>query len=228
MKKKSVVLLSAGLDSTVNLAVAQAKTEVVLALTFDYGQRASQKELQCAEKICRHYKVPWQVIDIKWLKNLGQSSLTKKDRNVPVGAAVSIDNMKTSKKSAHSVWIPNRNGVFLNIAAAFAESLKAEMVIPGFNAEEAKTFPDNSLSFIEKINQALSFSTMNRVKTKCFTIQMQKPEIVKLGLYHQVPFHLMWPCYFSSTKWCGQCESCQRAKRAFGVNQMTMETYFKT
>ena len=139
MKKKSIVLLSSGLDSTVNLAVAREKTEVALALTFDYGQRASQMELQSSQKICRHYKIPWQAIEIKWLKNLGESSLTKTSRAVPVGSSVSIDDMKTSKKSAESVWIPNRNGIFLNIAAAFAESMKAEFIIPGFNAEEAKT-----------------------------------------------------------------------------------------
>lgn len=227
MKKKSIVLLSSGLDSTVNLAVAREKTDVVLALTFDYGQRASKKELQSSQKICQHYKIAWQVIDIKWLKNLGESSLTKINHAVPVGSSVSIDNMKKSKKSAKSVWIPNRNGVFLNIAAAFAESLKADLIIPGFNAEEAKTFSDNSLPFINKINSALSYSTMNKVKAKCFTINMQKTEIVKWGLKTKAPFQLMWPCYFSLSKWCGQCESCQRAKRAFAANNLPVETYFK-
>lgn len=228
MKKKSIVLLSSGLDSTVNLAVARSQTDVVLALTFDYGQRSSKKELQSSQKICRHYKIPWQVIDIKWLKNLGESSLTKTSHTVPVGKSVSIDNLKTSKKSAKSVWIPNRNGVFLNIAAAFAESLKADLIIPGFNAEEAKTFPDNSLPFITKINSALAYSTMNKVKTKCFTIKMQKTEIVKLGIKNQAPFQLMWPCYFSGNQWCGQCESCQRAKRAFAANHLNVGDYFKS
>lgn len=224
MKKiKSIVLLSAGLDSTVNLAIAHKKTKVLLAITFNYGQRAVKNEISCAKKICQFYKIPHQVIDIRWLKNLGTSSLTDYSIKVPTGRSVSIDHQKISEKTAKSVWIPNRNGVFLNIAASFAESLGAHIIVPGFNAEEAKTFPDNSLTFVKKTTAAFSYSTKNKVKAHCYTITKMKPEIVKLGIKYKAPFHLMWPCYFSFKKWCGECESCQRARRAFAVNGLSME-----
>ena len=224
-KKKSIVLLSAGLDSTVNLAIALEKTNVVLALTFNYGQRAVQKEISSARKICKHYQIPHQVIDLQWLKNLGDSSLTDRSIKIPTGNSIAIDDIKTSEKTAQSVWIPNRNGLFLNTAAAFAESYQAEFIIPGFNAEEAKTFPDNSLAFLKKTNGALAYSTQTKVKAHCYTINLVKPQIVKLGLKYKAPFHLMWPCYLSSKKWCGECESCQRARRAFAVNGLTLETF---
>ena len=225
MKKKSVVLLSAGLDSTVNLAIADEETKVVLALTFDYGQRAAQKEISSAKKIGRHYKIPHKVINIRWLKDLGESSLTNRMIKIPTGKSVGIDDMKKSITTAKAVWIPNRNGVFLNIAAAFAESYKADLIVPGFNAEEAKTFPDNSLSFVKKTTSALAYSTQNKVKAHCYTINQLKPQIVKQGLKYQAPFHLMWPCYLSLKKWCGQCESCQRARRAFAVNGLTIDAF---
>lgn len=223
-KKKSIVLLSAGLDSTVNLAVAIQKTNVVLALTINYGQRSVQKEVSCARNICKHYQIQHQVIDVKWLKNLGASSLTNRSKKIPTGKSVAIDDLKTSEKTAKSVWIPNRNGLFLNAAAAYAESYQADYIIPGFNAEEAKTFPDNSLAFINKSNAAFAYSTQNKVKVHCYTINLNKPQIVKLGLQLNVPFQLMWPCYFSSKKWCGECESCKRARRAFLVNGLTLES----
>lgn len=224
MKKKSIILLSAGLDSTVNLALAHQKTKVVLALTFNYGQRAARKEISQARKICQHYQIPHQVIDIRWLKNLGESSLTDRSIQVPIGKSVRIDDFKKSTTTAKAVWIPNRNGVFLNIAAAYAESYKADLIIPGFNAEEAKTFPDNSLAFVKKTTAALAYSTQNQVKAHCYTIDLVKTQIVQLGLKHEAPMHLMWPCYFNLKKWCGQCESCQRAKRAFAAHGLTLES----
>lgn len=38
-KKKAVVLLSGGLDSTIVLAIAKAESFDVYALSFSYGQR---------------------------------------------------------------------------------------------------------------------------------------------------------------------------------------------
>ncbi|MGZ5280409.1 MAG: 7-cyano-7-deazaguanine synthase, partial [Pseudobdellovibrionaceae bacterium] len=142
--KRSVLLLSGGLDSTVNLLAARTESEVVLALTFDYGQRAVAREIEAAQKITSHFQIPHQVLKLPFFTEFGQSSLTDHRKTVPTGGQVSIDDLKTSQETAKSVWVPNRNGIFLNIAAGFAESLKADQIIPGFNREEATTFPDNS------------------------------------------------------------------------------------
>ena len=49
MKKKAVVLLSGGLDSTTTLAIAQAEHFDLCALSFRYGQRHGY-ELQAATR----------------------------------------------------------------------------------------------------------------------------------------------------------------------------------
>lgn len=215
MKSKSVVLLSAGLDSSVNLYAALKSSAVQLALTFNYGQRAARKEIECAKVLTKLNQIPHLVIDIPWLKNLGNSSLTQKDGRIPTGKKVSLDNKKISEKSAKTVWVPNRNGIFLNIAAGYAESLGAGTIIPGFNVEEAATFPDNSFDFIRATRKSLSYSTANQVDVQCYTINMTKLGIVELGKTLMVPFQHTWPCYVDHVKWCGECESCQRARRAF-------------
>lgn len=211
----AVVLLSSGLDSTVNLYAALNKNiDVKLALTIDYGQRAAAKEISQARLIAAQTNVPHQVVEISWLKNITKTALVNRGMAVPTGTDVSIDDFTVSTESAKAVWVPNRNGIFLNIAAAFAETLKAEQIIPGFNLEEATTFPDNSADFLNATDKALSFSTATKVITKCFTTSLNKNQIVKLGKTLNVPFDLIWPCYFGEEKICGTCESCQRYRRA--------------
>lgn len=225
---KSVVCLSAGLDSTVNLYAARKLTKVVSAVTFNYGQKAAAKEIACAHELCKKLDIPHKVIELPWFKDLGESSLTSDKQAVPTGKDVGIDNHKKSVETAKAVWVPNRNGIFLNIAAGIAESLKADLIVPGFNLEEASTFPDNSEGFMRSLDASLAFSTANKVRVHCYTVSLSKPEIVRAGMSLEVPFDKIWPCYFARDKWCGECESCQRAKRAFSVNQLPVSHLFES
>lgn len=227
-KKKVVVLLSAGLDSTVNaFEVIKHHREIALALTFNYGQRAAQKEMEHSAKIAAHLKIPHKIVDLPWFKDFNKSSLLVEDQKVPTGSQVSIDDQTKSAETAKSVWVPNRNGIFLNIAAAYAEALDAAAVIPGFNAEEAATFPDNSKEFMDQATKSLYYSTATHVTVGCYTTHLKKTDIVRLGQGLKVPWELIWPCYFSGDKWCGQCESCLRSKRAFASAGVDVQHLFK-
>ncbi len=227
LKKESVVLLSAGLDSTVNLYAALQETEVKLAITFNYGQKAAAKEIERSRYLADINKIKHLVIDLPWLKDLGQSSLTHENKTIPVGKNVALDIQHISEETAKAVWVPNRNGIFLNIAASFAESFRYEIIVPGFNREEAVTFPDNSLDFIRSVRKAFIYSTATHVDIQCYTITMSKSEIVDLGKKLNVPFEMIWPCYKSNDLWCGECESCQRTKRAFNVSRLDMRKFFE-
>ncbi len=228
-KRKVVVLLSSGLDSTVNAFEAMKHHhEIVLALTFDYGQKAAVKEIESAREMAQYLNIPHKVVQLPWFKDFNASSLIVKDKQVPIGSQVSIDDSSMSAESAKSVWVPNRNGIFVNIAAAYAEALGADAVIPGFNAEEAATFPDNSRDFLEQSTKALWYSTANHVTVGCYTAHLRKPDIVRLGQGLQVPWELTWPCYFAGDKWCGECESCQRARRAFDSAKVDVSHLFKS
>lgn len=218
---KAVVLLSSGLDSTVNLYAAKDEFKDIAAVTFDYGQRAASSEIRASQTLCQSLKIPHQILALPFFKIWGGSSLTDESKSVPQGDSVQIDSLAASEITAKAVWVPNRNGVFLNIAAGIAESLGAKYVIPGFNKEEAATFPDNSTDFVEALNKSFWFSTSNQVEVRCFTATKDKTEIVKLGNQLKVDWTKIWPCYFSGTTWCRECESCKRSLRALkaaGVN----------
>ncbi len=218
MKPRSVVLLSSGLDSTVNLYEAKQLSDVALAITFDYGQRAAEREIASAEKLSAQLGIPHKSLSLEWFKDFTKTSLVNRAQSIPVSESVQIDDLKQSGVTAKAVWVPNRNGIFLNIAAAFAEGLKANWIIPGFNAEEAATFPDNSQGYLEAATHAFSYSTSNQVQVKCFTTQMTKTQIVARGRELKVDFDLIWPCYFGEELPCGKCESCLRFKRAVAAN----------
>lgn len=217
---KSIVLLSGGLDSTVNFCEALRKTEVSKVLTFDYGQRAAQKEIESAQKICESYHVPHEALQLRWLSKITKTALVDATQELPRLHTSELDDLAKTNLSAQSVWVPNRNGVFINIAASFAESLGAQTIVVGFNAEEAATFPDNSASFVEQINESLNYSTLNHPRVMCYTQDLNKKQIVQLGKELRAPFELMWSCYEGGITPCQQCESCKRFYRAMGLVKM--------
>lgn len=201
-----------------NLYKAHQETEIVLALTFDYGQRAAQREIESAAKQCSMLSIPHKVISLPWFRDFTQTSLVNVTEAIPKDVA--IDDRQQTEHSAKQVWVPNRNGIFLNIGAAFAESLGADFIIPGFNHEEATTFPDNSEDFMDAISDSLSYSTANQVVAFCYTADKDKTEIARMGFELGADFTLMWPCYHGGDKPCGSCESCLRFQRAVRkVNQ---------
>ncbi len=211
---KSIVLLSSGLDSTVNLCKALREGDVIKALTFDYGQRSAKNEISSAQKICNLYKISHEVIELPWLKQITKTSLVNSKLSLPILKETELDDMTKTLDSATKVWVPNRNGVFVNIAASFAESLDADAIIVGFNAEEAVTFLDNSSEYVERVNRSLEFSTLKKAKVVSFTQDLRKDAIVRLGKELNAPFDLMWSCYESGKEMCKQCESCKRFLRA--------------
>ena len=219
-RPSAVVLLSAGLDSTYNLIRALGEFSVRLALTFDYGQKAAVREVERAGALALQLGVKHEGVKLPWFASFTRTSLIGAG-SIPSGADVSIDDMQRSRASAKNVWVPNRNGIFLNIAAGFAEGLEADFVIPGFNIEEAATFPDNTNEFLKTLDHSWSYSTSSGVKTFCFSTALDKTQIVADGLRLKMPFAKTWPCYLSGAKWCGECESCQRFKRAVEANGLS-------
>lgn len=151
---KGIVLLSGGLDSLVSLGLCIKSHGVSLAITFDYGQKSAEYEIKASKNICDYYKITHKVITLDWLKEVTHTTLVNNDK-VPEG-----DALRDGSQSAKKVWVPNRNGLFLNIAGAFADGEDYDYIIIGANKEEAQTFPDNTQEFLNRVNSEFEYSTL--------------------------------------------------------------------
>ena len=227
---KAVALLSGGLDSVVATAAAARSGKVVLALTFDYGQRSRKREAAAARSVAKALGVKWKRVALPWLAELLPSSMRRAGKGLPRPREAELDDPSRGKRAARSVWVPNRNGVFLNIAAAFAEGLAegqapskgrpaltgvgARAVVAGFNREEARAFPDNSAEFVKRATGALALSTLAKVRVVSPTAKLTKAGIVRLGMKLRAPMRFAWSCYGEGPRMCGECESCVRLLRA--------------
>lgn len=213
-----VVLLSSGLDSTFNFLKAVDQMDVKLAVTFDYGQHSAQKEIEKSKILCKKHGVAHEVVNLPFISRISKSSLNTDESDIPEGEEIKIDDQSSSEESAKRVWVPNRNGVFLNVGASYAEALGAEFVIPGFNLEEAQTFPDNSEDYMNRLDSGFELSTQTGVKVFCFSHKLTKTQIVAEMTGMNPDWSLVWPCYKNQEDICGKCESCQRFLRALAEN----------
>ncbi len=218
----AIVLLSGGLDSTVALAEILQDCPVACVLTFDYGQRAAKQELRATRAIADHYQLNHRVIALPWLADLLPQALSAtdpdwlpdsvpgRDPNETQWDALSVEQVM----DVNAVWVPNRNGLFINIAACFAEAMNVKNIVFGANAEEGVDFPDNTPAFRDQLNQVFGFSTLTGVTVETPVGNLQKKDIIERGLKLNVPFHLIWSCYENGERQCGKCPSCVRLKAA--------------
>lgn len=215
---KVLVLCSSGLDSTYNLIEAVKKFKHVEVAFFDYGQKAQAQEYLHVKKLCKHFKLEYTKIDLQWYKDVSTSStlLSNKKAVTKYNGINSIDG-----KAKPLEWVPNRNGVMVNIAAAYAEARGFEGIVIGINKEEAGRYPDNTVEFVDRCNALLEFSTLTKPIVFSFTSNMVKKEI-----FDNFPSDMseyVWSCYESYEKMCGSCESCTLLKEVIKNSGRTAE-----
>ena len=122
-----------------------------------------------------------------------------------------------------STYVPARNTVFLSIALAKAETIKAFDIFIGVNAIDYSGYPDCRPDFISKFEDMMNFATKDAVqhigKYTIHTplIELTKAEIIKKGLDLGVDYNLTSSCYTPRKKGkpCGQCDACKLRLKGF-------------
>jgi 7-cyano-7-deazaguanine synthase len=215
-KKRAVVLLSGGLDSTTVAAIARSEGYDVFGLSFRYGQR-HVVELEAARRVADSLGVTEHLIMDVDLRKIGGSALT--DRiEVPKGRSE-----ESMERGIPVTYVPARNTIFLSYALAWAEVLNARDIFIGVNAVDYSGYPDCRPEFIAAFEQMANLATKAAVTGQWHIhirtpiIDMSKAEIIKTGLELGVDYKLTHSCYDPAPdgKACGLCDSCLLRKRGF-------------
>ncbi len=213
--KKTVILLSGGLDSTVAAFCAAKDVGVrgeLYALTFDYNQR-HRKELESAAKVAAVLKVREHRVFQIDLGQIVNCALVGRD-STPVPSSGVVEGIP-------STWVPQRNSVFLSLAFAYAETVEAEAVYIGVTSVDYSGYPDCRYAFVESMTKSLNLASKKFVETGrgigiVAPLQyLSKSKIVELGIKLEAPFGLTWSCYQGEDKACGVCDSCRIRLAAF-------------
>ncbi len=198
MNKKGIILLSGGLDSLVSLDIASKQCKIEKALTFNYGQKAFEDEKEASKNIADFYNIEHTVIDLPFLKEINSNALTDENNN--------------DFNSLKGVWISNRNGLFLNIAACYSDRFNYDYIIFGANKEESRDFSDNTKNFVNVANDFFKYSTSKKPAVFAPCIDFDKIQIVNYALDNNLPLKYLKSCYRATKegkKHCGKCMSCK-------------------
>lgn len=208
-------MLSGGVDSTVICSELKASDcwDEVYSISFNYGQR-HRLELRCAERVAAELGVVHREVDLSGLREVfGASSLTS-SLDVP-------KDLHFEDPRQFSTVVPNRNMIFMAVAAGYAMTLKARAVAIGAHSGDHAVYRDCRPEFFEWMRRVFSSLVDERLSIMAPYLTKSKTEIIEKGAKLGAPFGLTWTCYDPQEideSWpahCGRCGSCVERIEAF-------------
>ena len=210
-KPLAVVLASGGLDSCVAAAVARQSFDLAL-FHANYGQRTLIRELEAFRAQAAFYQVVSTLeVDLNFLGQIGGSSLTDLDRQIPTGSA--------DPPGIPSTYVPFRNSNLLAAAVAWAEVLGAAALFIGANVLDNPGYPYCRPEYFQAFDRLIELGTRPETHIRIHTplIHLDKAGIVRLGLSLGAPLELTWSCYQNDSRACGRCSSCRLRLKGFAA-----------
>jgi 7-cyano-7-deazaguanine synthase len=211
--EKNLVLLSGGIDSTTALYWAIDRGKKISSLTFDYGQK-HRVEIGAAQRIADKLEIPHKILRVD-LEQIGGSALTDSSISLP-----RLDRVSQIQGGLPATYVPFRNGIFLAMAAAWAETKEITGVVCGFNVIDSPNYPDTREPFVKAMERAINSGTgaalgKNKIGIFAPFLNMTKSAIIKQGLALGADYSYAISCYRGSEIPCLKCSSCLLRRKAW-------------
>ncbi len=205
-----VAIVSGGMDSVTLLhyLVKERGLETGV-ITFLYGQK-HEKEVDLAQEQARKLGCEaHMVLDLAMLRPLfSTSALVANDVTIPTIEAVTGDPQPAT-------YVPNRNMIFLALAAAYAESHGVNIVYYGAQSHDMYGYWDTTPQFLAQLNQVYGLNRQTPIHIEAPFVYYSKTDILRKGLELGVDYGRTWSCYAGQTAACGQCPTCAERLQAF-------------
>ncbi|MEG0463335.1 7-cyano-7-deazaguanine synthase QueC [Bacteroides sp.] len=203
----ALVVFSGGQDSTTCLFWAKHHFAHVIALSFLYGQK-HHREVELAREIARKADVPFEVMDVALLGQLGRNSLTD--------TTLEMDKEKPHD-AVPNTFVPGRNLFFLSIAAVYARERGISHLITGVSQTDFSGYPDCRDSFIKSLNVTLNLAMDEQFVLHTPLMWLDKMQTWaladKLGVLELVRNETL-TCYNGiQGDGCGHCPACQLRRK---------------
>ena len=211
--EKNIVLFSGGIDSTTALYWSIHRNKRTTALTYDYGQR-NAVEIWAAQRITDTLKISLKILHVD-LEQIGGSSLTDPSVSLP-----QFDHIVQIRAGLPTTYVPFRNGIFLAMAAAWAEAKDITGIVCGFNVIDSPNYPDTRETFVKAMEKAINSGTSAAMGGKKAHILVpflnkRKSAIIKEGLSLGADYSYSISCYSGSEIPCQKCSSCLLRQKAW-------------
>lgn len=210
LMQDSVAIVSGGLDSVTLLHhLVRERNRQPAVISFRYGQKHA-KELDCARwHVAALGITAHQVIDLAALSAVFQgSALTT--------ASVAIPDVETVLGDPQPpTYVPNRNMIFLALAAAYAETVGADTVYYGAQRHDIYGYWDTTPSFLERLNAVFELNRKSALRLDAPFVALSKADILRKGFALGVDYAHTWSCYAGGDKACGRCPTCTERLTAY-------------
>jgi 7-cyano-7-deazaguanine synthase len=184
MKKRAVLSLSGGMDSTCLAVTLLSQGYELETVSFDYGQR-HKLELERAESFVQFmqqqgFKITFNKIDLTSVGKLLSSDLLSSGADVPKGHYES--------ESMKATVVPNRNVIFSSIIYGIALSLATRTNSPveialGVHSGDHAIYPDCRQESIDSLRHAFAISNWDSELVTYLTpfVNLNKTEVLLQG-----------------------------------------------
>ncbi len=211
-KVDCVAIVSGGMDSVTllhHLVKNEGRRPAVI--TFIYGQK-HDKEISLAQWHAELLNCPDTVaLDLRGLRPLfAASALVNANTPIP-------DITEVQGDSQPATYVPNRNMIFLALAAAYAETHGVTDIFYGAQAHDMYGYWDTTPQFLQSLNQVYGLNRQTPVQIKAPFINYTKTDVLRAGLALAVDYGTTWSCYEGESLACGRCPTCAERLAAFAA-----------